>query len=326
MRRALLSFSLGVFLICSATGRAKAQDLSDVGDLLGGISNAYGSLQAAQFVAALFGLGAGTSVQTAVSELESYMQAYRDQGLVANVAGDVMLYHTISVDYQNGLVDDLEALFINDAVRDLSSLQTAIQDGNMTDAYLLAPAFNLLSVLYPAALKAFGIENPANAFPQSYLDSFLTTAFSVDYPLIGALWVNYDVYGGGIMIYTQGGKTMWPKYAGNFFGGPCTNNGYYFCDNTITSNADFDSFLDCTCFEGDRMRSVISPAALSGTILTAAQTNINNNRNRFIQDPAVQPVITTMASVLSLGLAPEVLDWDNQTFFGFGIGHVVFAL
>jgi hypothetical protein len=332
MRRSLLSLTLGAFLMCAVSTSAKAQDLSAINDVLGGIANTYGSFQAAQFVASLFGIGAGPDIATAVTELETFMRSYRDQELVQNVASDLTLFQMISENYQSGLTDDLEANFITFALRDLTNIQGDIQNGTMADAYLLAPAYNLLSVLYPSAVKAFGIQNPANAYPQSYLDSFLTTAFSVDYGLVGALIVVYDVLnvnGYSVLAYTQGGKTMWPKYAGAYFSlgsAPCTSNGYYYCNNTLAPNADSDLFLSCTCFAGDRLRTVISPAPLTAAALTGAQTLINNNRSRFTQDSAVQPIIATMRSILGMGLASEIVDWNNGTLGIPGFGHVLFSL
>ncbi len=324
MRRSLLSLVLVAFVLCAAPKRAKADGvLSSVGEVLGQISNAYGSLQAAQFVASLFGIGADISVSTAVDELQSYMQTFRDQQLVANVAGDVALYQAISIDYMNGLTSTLEGIFIANSLRDLSSLQSAIENGDMTDAYLVAPAFNLLSVLYPAALKAFGIQNPANAFPQSYLDSFLTTAFRLDYTLAGAFMVFYN--GGSVMVWTQGDKQMWPKYSGWF---SCDDSGtQYLCDTTLIDNADGDSFRDCSSFNED-FAPIQAPVALSGGPKDSARTFINGNRDQFLQDPAVQVVTSTIRTVLSLGLSPEVFDWTGSTtsWIPFDLGHVFVGL
>jgi hypothetical protein len=160
----------------------------------------------------------------------------------------------------------------------------------------------------------------------------LTTAFSVDYPLVGALWVNYDVFTGGgwsFQFFTQGGKTMWPKYAGWYASGAYNRSacgGTYYCDNTLSSNADTDLFLSCSCFNIFTRPASTYPVALSGADLTAAQNQINNSRNQFRADEAVLPVDTTMSLVLNQGLAPEVWDWDNGSIFGFGIGHVVWSL
>ena len=88
MRRSICGLVLGAFVFCSAPRRADAQvveALGTVNSVLGAIANAYGTLQAGQFVASLFGIGAGTSVSAAVTELETFMRNYRDQQLVANV-------------------------------------------------------------------------------------------------------------------------------------------------------------------------------------------------------------------------------------------------
>jgi hypothetical protein len=74
------------------------------------------------------------------------------------------------------------------------------------------------------------------------------------------------------------------------------------------------------------LRTVISPAPLTAAALTGAQTLINNNRSRFTQDAAVQPIIATMRSILGMGLASEIVDWNNGTLGIPGFGHVLFSL
>ncbi len=142
------------------------------------------------------------------------MRNYRDQDLVNRVTGDISLFHMIASDYQNGLTDDLESHFIAQSLGDLAQLTGDIQTGTMDDAYMLGPAFNLLTITYVAALKAFGIENPANAYPDDVLDSDLDTAIDLDYSLVGGVMVKFDIanFGGSEWLTgTQGGKTMWPS-------------------------------------------------------------------------------------------------------------------
>jgi len=42
-------------------------------------------------------------------------------------------------------------------------------------------------VTFVGGVKAFGMINPANAYPQSTLDAYLDSAMAVDYPLVGGL-------------------------------------------------------------------------------------------------------------------------------------------
>ena len=164
------------FLLPVAAARSAHADDSTYKNVVGAISDTYGSFQAAQFVGEeglkiLFGIGASDEVSSAVTELQGFMRNYRDQDLVNRVTGDISLFHMIASDYQNGLTDDLESHFIAQSLGDLAQLTGDIQTGTMDDAYMLGPAFNLLTITYVAALKAFGIENPANAYPDDVLDS-----------------------------------------------------------------------------------------------------------------------------------------------------------
>src|SRR5207244_4674587 len=112
------------------------------------------------FLQVMFGIGQQASIQQAVTELEQFMRTYREQELVNNVTGDLRLFNMISANPQSGLTNGLEANFITFALRDISQLQGDIQNGTMADAYLLAPAYNLLSELYVSAVTAFGIQDP----------------------------------------------------------------------------------------------------------------------------------------------------------------------
>ena len=87
--------------MCSLPKPAKAA--AGLNDVLGAISNAYGSFQAAEFVASLFGIGASDQIASAVSELgDTFMQTYRDQALVNNVHADLQLFQLIPSNYQSG--------------------------------------------------------------------------------------------------------------------------------------------------------------------------------------------------------------------------------
>jgi hypothetical protein len=174
----------GVAATTTLAGEARADNA--IREAIGVISDSYGAFQAAQFLVSLFGIGSGSEMQQAIAELKTFMQNYRDQALVNNVTGDLSEFALISSNFMNGLTDDLESDFIGRAINDFSNLQGDIQNGDMTDAYTLGPAFNLLSVTFVGGLKAFGIQNPANAYPQSQLDSYMSQTLQTDYALVGA--------------------------------------------------------------------------------------------------------------------------------------------
>lgn len=335
MRRYLLSITFGFVGLVAFTPVSRAQSTTGLNDVLGAISNTYGTFQAAQFVASLFGFGQSDQMTAAVNELETYMQNYRDMALVNNVTADLNLFRFISSNYQSGLTNDLEASFINDAINDLSQMQNDISNGNTADAYALAPAYNLLTVTFVGAVKAFGIINPANAYPESTLDGYLTSAFSVNYTLIGALLITYDVaqlgpYSG--LVVTQGGKKMWSKYAGAYFStsGSCPHLGFeqalFECDNNLAANADDNFFQDCVCLfsSGGGLSTNPPVVALTSTQLTQARSLITTNRNNFEQDQAVQAVRTSMSNLLQQGYGTEIVDWSGSLFPSFG--HVFWTL
>ena len=319
MKRRAFGFVLALLISVASAPEARAGD-----SLVGTISDTYGTFQAAEFVASLFGIGNNTEIRDATTELESFMRNYRDQGLVNSVMGDISLFETISADYQNGLTDDLEAEFIASSLADLSQLQGDIQTGTMDDAYMLAPAFNLLTVTYVAALTAFGIENPANAYPQDYLDSFFDTAMDVDYALVGGVMVKYDLMNKGGRLYligTQGGKTMWPKYA--YLNGDWWEPRYdavFTCDFTAPQNVDSDLFE--TCF----IDSDSQPFALSAypVALQDATSIVDGDRGAFQNDPAVQAIGAAMNGLINLQ-HNIISDWNTGSF-GIGAGHLLISL
>lgn len=335
MPRTLPSLALGVVLVLATGAQAKAQssNLSAVNDLLGAVSNAYGTLQAAQFVLTFFGIGSDTTtVEAAVDELKSFMQQYRDQNLVNDVQGDLIVFEEASFNPSN---TELQSEFLADSVNHLENIEGDIQTGTMDDAYFLAPAYNLLSVLYAGAVRAFAIQNPDKfQFPDGFADSFLTTAFSIDYDLVGAFLVEYTdfVSSPQFMFNTQGGKKMWPKYAGAYTEwSPYTCSdlgGSIYCDNTIPENADGELFLACSCSAaiGTGSEPLASLSDDPSSSLAAAQALIEANRSQFTHDDAVQSVSATMSSILSMHLDPEILDWSNNApGFGFAGGHVLIA-
>jgi len=281
-------------------------------EVLGAISNAYGTFQAGQFVyetvLKFFGIGASSEWQTAVDELEKFMANYRTTELKNDVLADLRLFAYIAGNWQSPLRDDLEARFIGDANLHLTQLQGDIENGTMADAYTLAPAFNLLTAAFVGSSKAFTVINPANAEPQSVYDSYLDAAMNVDYSLVGAFFVSYDVFGGiPSMLLTQGGKKMWPKYAPYFYYyGPLVwdpnrhQNVYtnYYCDMTNEWNIDNLGFQSCwygTYGQYSGFNALTSGwAALSGDALASAKTQAVQGEQRFDQDAGVAAVVSAM--------------------------------
>jgi hypothetical protein len=315
--------------------------LSDVNGVLGAISNAYGTLQAAQFLAALIGIGSGPSMKDAINQIENFIQAYRDQTLVANVGSDLALFRTISSDYQNGLTDGLEGNFYTFTNRDFFLLNTAIQNGDMTDAYMLGPAFNLLGMSLVGGMKAIGIQNPANAYPQSAFDSYLSQMVTTDYSLVGGVTVNMDVScsvvgpmssGAGandLFQWTQGGKKMWPKYSPLWWlSGPpnsCPDqrvpgNGSYFCDFTQACNTVSNELACCSfiCGPGYLPSVPFTPAAT-----TAAIDLLAADREAFLADPSVSAVRSGMLGATS-ALDPSLSIISDAVPTATCQGHVLF--
>jgi hypothetical protein len=322
MRRRLLSLtgSLAIFCALSASARpARAQSLTGLNNTLGAIANAYGSFQAAQFVLTFFGVGGGNQMQAAVTEIENFIQGYRDQALVNNVNSDLNLFSFIASNYQSGLTNNLEAIFISQCINDLAQMQGDILNGNMQDAYTLAPAFNLLTVTFVGSVKAFGLINPANAYPQSTLNYYLNQAIAIDYPLTGSFFVTYDLFSPGpysSMAATQGAKKMWPKYASSFWIDPP-----YSCNLQVPANADADLLSSCSETVG---RSAVYPVALSGAALTAGRNRLNADRSAFEADQSVAAVVTSIAGLIPLGFN-VIVDWDGDPAGNLAIGHVLIA-
>ena len=219
MRRRFSCAVIGLFAVICVARESRAQE-SGLSKTLGAISNTYGTFQAAEFVASLFGIGAGSDMADAISELGAYMEARFNGILVANVEGDLDLFAAISSNYQSLIVHDLMANFITFSIRDLAQLKQAIQTGSMNDAYALAPAYNLLTVAFVGGVKAYGMVYPGSGLPDSTLNAYFDEAMTVDYSLIGGYVVNYDVSCPGCgsgwyssLQWTQGSKKMWSKYA-----------------------------------------------------------------------------------------------------------------
>lgn len=324
MKRSVLWVTVALLIPFASMREAHADDESAYIKVVGAISDTYGAFQAAEFVGALFGIGASSEVQEAVTELEGFMRNYRDQALVNSVMGDIGLFRTISSDYQNGLTDELEANFITNCQGDLAQLQGDIQTGTMDDAYLLAPAFNLLTVTYVGALKAFGVENPANAYPDDYLSSYLDTAMDLDYSLVGGVMVKYDLMNKGgslFMIGTQGGKKMWPKYAylnGDFY--EPLYDAVFTCDFTLPQNVDSDSFQACF-IDSDDVAMPLSPYPQA---LQDAKQIMDDSRGRFQADAAVQAIGAAMNGLINLD-HNFVMDWNTGSP-GVGAGHLLISL
>ena len=325
MKRLAMWLTMALLLMAAVPeAHAQLDDPPGLGDVTGAISNVYGTFQAAEFLAALAGFNTGPQLQDAVNELEGYIQRDRDQAVINGVMGDIGLFQQIAADWQNGLTNGLEVEYVASVQNNLAQLEGDIQSGDMTDAYLLAPAFNLEIVTYVANLKAIGIEDPTKAYPDDFLNSFFDTAMAIDYPLVGAVWVRYDLMNKGgrpNMIGTQGGKTMWPKYAylaGDFF--EPQYDAVFSCDFTLPQNVDSDSFQ--TCF----IDSDYQPFALSSypVALQDATNILDTNRGQFQADPAVHAIGAAMNGLINIG-HNVVTDWNTGSF-GMGTGHVLISL
>lgn len=328
----------GVLATTTAAASAKAADdpLKGVEDTIGNISNAYGTFQALEFVAQLFGIGASPSVADAITQLENFMQSYRDMTLVNNVTGDLREFALISSDYMNGLTDNLESDFISRAINDFSQLQGDLNAGNMTDAYTLGPGFNLLGMTFVAGMKAFGIQNPANAYPQSQLDYYLSQMVATDYALVGAVTIDMDVGacsvvgplssgapGNDLFTWTQAGKKMWPKYAAYWSQDPTSGLPQWSCAFTPlfgfyggTCNTLSDALSCCVFYKG-------SPTPLPAAYREAALAKLNSDREAFLADPSVITVRTGMLGAISAIPAAESIVTDTVPTASCQ-GHVAF--
>ena len=328
MRRRTLILSLGVVATFAIANTAQAQ-AQYIPAVLSAIQTGYSAYQQAKSPEGLF--AEEPTMSQAISQLETFMQGYRNQALVNDVTADLNLYSFIASNWQSNLTNGLESNFITQCINDLSQLQGDIQNGNMADAYALAPAFNLLTVTFVTATTAFGMINPANAYPAATLSSYFDSAMAVNYPLVGGLFVDYDIWcpscssgAHSALLWTQGGKTMWPKYAGTFFDDVDTGGliWYYSCNLTLPGNVDSNLFQSCTA--GPRFFGSNSPiASLPSAILSAAEAQAAQDRNAFVADPAVQAVISAMNGLIQTQ-HNVIVDWNGSIFPA--VGHVLLAI
>jgi hypothetical protein len=266
-------------------------------------------------------------MQDAITQIENFIQGYRDTTLVANVNADLQTFALISSDFMNGLTDNLEAGWILNSIRDFNQLQADINAGNMTDAYTLGPAYNLLGMSFVAGMKAIGIQTPANAYPQSQLDFYLSQMVTTDYALVGGVTVNMDVScsvvgpmssgvgGNDLFQWTQGGKKMWPKYSKNYYS---PDGATYVCDFTKACNT-LSSALACcqTCLHG------CSPITLPPSVAATALNLLIADREAFLADSSVETVRTGMLGATS-ALNPSLSVITDKVPTASCQGHVDF--
>jgi hypothetical protein len=333
------SRSLSVLLAISVAAgtttlpREARADVAILG-VLDVIGKIYGGIQAGQALLSLFGVGNSTTMSEAVAQLKSFMQTYRDQSLVANVNSDLQLFQTISSDYMNGLTDGLESNFITFSERDFSQLESALQNGDMTDAYMLGPAFNLLGATLAGGFMAFGAANPANAYPQSIIDNYLNQILTTDYGLVGGITVNMDVACSAqsqfstagspneLFDWTQSGKKMWPKYGTSTWWHYTSPPWHYVCDFTQSCNTVSNS-LSCCLFYTRGPGATVQQ--LDAATRAAALATLDIEREAFLADQSVGAVragMTGAASVLDTRQS-TIVDVIPGSIFPC-TGHVVF--
>jgi hypothetical protein len=160
---------------------------------------------------------------------------------------------------------------------------------------------------------------------------------NVDYSLVGAFFVSYDVFGGvPSMVLTQGGKKMWPQYGSYFYyNGPLawdpSRSQYlytnYYCDMTNEWNIDDLGFQSCwydTYGQYSGFNALSSGwTALSGDVLASAKTKAVQDEQRFDQDSAVAAVVTAMNGLIAAG-HNSVCDF-SPVFPYVACGHVILA-
>jgi hypothetical protein len=322
MRRRFSCAVIGLLAVICVARESRGQD-SQLNLVLGAISNTYGTFQAAQFVASLFGIGASSEMAAAINELRTYMESRYNGVLIANVEGDLDLFAAISSNPQGLLVHDLMANFITFSIRDLAQLKYFIQTGSTNEAYALAPAYNLLTVAFVGGVKAYGMLYPGSGLPDSTLDGYFDEAMTVDYDLIGAYVVNYDTFcpncgNGGYsqLMWTQGSKKMWSKYASN--DRQFTAGSWYRCDFRAPANIDSNLFKSCWR-EVSGIPGLWIPVALSGSALTAALNIATGYRMSFLTDPSVTAVYKGVRGLWGLG-HDAICDWNGSGTLA--CGHV----
>jgi hypothetical protein len=346
MRSKKLSAILGAVGLLAVSSHAHAEPVTAAV----AIGTAYKVYKGVKEAIDFFKSFGPTEVEQAVAELERFERNFRDQALVNSVNADLRLYGFIAGNYQSALTNDLEANFISSAITDLAQMEGDMRNGTIDDYYMLMPAYNLLTITFVGAVKSFGMMNPANAYPQSTLDSYLNAAASLDYQAVGGGLVYYDFCPGcsqQMVFGTQGGKTMWTRYAPHSGAWsvllyPSTAiAGTYSCDMNNPANVDHYVFSACT-FKAlfAPPTSAPSPVASLPThacigrnceswvdVYSVFSTALNDAQNKFLADPAVDAIDQALTGIMDNGLTVWVVDYNP---FGgqypFGIGHLLWAL
>ena len=148
---------------------------------------------------------------------------------------------------------------------------------------------------------------------------------SIDYSLVGGLVVVYDLLcpscsngAPSSLIFTQGGKTMWPRYAPAFW---TFIDRPYLCDLTLPQNVDSNLFQGCIAF--GRGSGFVPVPSLPPAALDRAIAAVNSDRRQFIADPSVAAVNASVAGLIQAGYN-VIVDWNGS--FLPAIGHVLLAL
>jgi len=325
------------FLFVAATlatlsGKARAQ--VGIGEVLGGISNVYGTFQAGQFVYSLIAEGSSLELSTAVTELQNFMMTYRDQALVNDVQGVLQQFRYISQNPNSAIINQLEANFTTDAINTFSQIQGDIQTGTPADAEMLAPAFNLLSALMTAGWTAFGLMDPANATSATTINSYFDQTMALNYSMAGGIYVTMDAFCQSpecFYIYTQGAKTIWQNYDTGYSvwtklptHEDQTSNRVV-CDFSLACNTNSSLLTCCYNYYNGYGGTEVTVAPMTGDLRTNALNTLEYDRERFYSSQSVQAIELADWGLITLG-HNVVIDWTlppGNLYIPFGIGHIL---
>jgi hypothetical protein len=315
---------------------------------VGSISDIYGTFQAAEFVAGLFGIGKSPSFDAAVQEIHDYLQQYRNRDFATDVETDLRQFQYLS-SLPAGPTQDSVIAFNNKCIADYTAIQNEITAGTMDTKYFLAPAFNLLAATMVGAMKAFGQLDPTFATADSTINFYIDQTFGTNYQLVGGLAVDYDLYcpsASGLCWHfsMQNGKAMWPKYAPTNW-----NDGYgvltywpqqrrndwigydYDCDMTQACNVVDSRMACCQTWEDCNASGQFCPPdpykMTQSGLLGHGQAALSTMQSSFMADPAVSAVFAGLwGTIFNVAGHNEVMDYlpDAVGFFPVGIGHMFF--
>lgn len=305
------------------------QALNTINGVTGAIANAYGTFQAAQFILSTFfgvSLGMGESVADAVRQIEAQNQGYRNNNDLAYVPGDLDQVNQIFSNSLNGGPFDPDmqwGLFVNNCDQHISRLAIDIQNGDMTDAYILAPPYSTLVMSCAWTMKQRAQQDPSYTPDQYVIDGWAMQLLQTNYSLVGAVTINMDascsvqspssVPGeSNVYQWTQGGKRMWQKYA--------TKVGID-CDLYRGCNTISTELSCCNPSTGGSHGSYFPTPDAVRAILTS-------KRRAFLADPAVMSVRTAMAwAAANLSsdqnvIADGSITWDTNRNAPYCQGHL----